>query len=278
MREGYHEGVAGRQQKDFERQGFRMKKIVAMLMVVVCCVAGLGNLAAAEGSTWYCEKCHENRTTAWCPICGASRPAQADTWICPECGKELPAEYNFCPDDRTERAISSGSWPVRTLDGIPTALRKPVRGTGMRMGYLGPSKQYRGAGGYDTKKVDSAIALFREGDYVLVELDYRDLGKRLVYFDKDVLQNYDVEEVILTAYSAKVISDVEAMFGPGFEYNVMELAEQGKSGRMITSRVTLNKGAIISVFFEVDGWVFAEFTISSGTVRAWLPANKIAEK
>ena len=39
--------------------------------------------------------------------------------------------------------------------------------------------------------------------------------------------------------------------------------------------VVLTPGTEVSVFFETDGWVYAEFTCGTGLVRAWLPAGYV---
>ena len=40
-------------------------------------------------------------------------------------------------------------------------------------------------------------------------------------------------------------------------------------------KVIIHEGQGIDVFFETDGWVFAEFTASVGRARAWLPASQV---
>ena len=40
--------------------------------------------------------------------------------------------------------------------------------------------------------------------------------------------------------------------------------------------VTLSPGTEINVFFETNGWAYAEFTCGIGLVRAWLPARFIS--
>ena len=57
------------------------------------------------------------------------------------------------------------------------------------------------------------------------------------------------------------------MFGPGYAYDEV----QDQSGH----RITLGSGNRVSVFFEADGWVFAEFSCALGMIRAWLPADQV---
>ena len=38
----------------------------------------------------------------------------------------------------------------------------------------------------------------------------------------------------------------------------------------------LEEGTDVNVFFETEGWVFAEFDCEMGTIRAWLPAEYVA--
>ena len=154
-------------------------------------------------------------------------------------------------------------------------------------------------------------ALFREGDYVLTDLTYTTVGRRILYFKASSLKDSDVEETRLTGHPARTTVRLMPRQGPGEEYdNVMETKKQDLSnyeftditsysledGEWITYTgwidydtgifisdpkterylVCLNENAPLSVFFETDGWVFAEFGCSLGTVRAWLPANCVA--
>ena len=107
----------------------------------------------------------------------------------------------------------------------------------------------------------------REGDYVLVDMSYRTVGRRILYFKDSSLTNASVEYVNLRAYPAVTTETVRPMFGPGYIYDAVE-DHSGNS-------VTLGARNRVNVFFEAEGWVFAEFSCSLGTIRAWLPAYQV---
>jgi hypothetical protein len=67
----------------------------------------------------------------------------------------------------------------------------------------GPAKTYHGAGAYKTYKMLSTEALFTEGGYVLVDLDYQTVGKRIVYFPSSAFRSVrGVPEASLTPFTA----------------------------------------------------------------------------
>ena len=43
----------------------------------------------------------------------------------------------------------------------------------------------------------------------------------------------------------------------------------------MTKRIELGRGSLVNVFFETDGWVFAEFGCALGTIRGWIPAGMV---
>ena len=165
-------------------------------------------------------------------------------------------------------ASADGSgWPVISLSGSGTAL-KPSKDQNRRFqSYFGPSRHYPGAGAYKPYKVTSATALLREGDYVLVDMSYKTVGRRILYFKDTSLTNASVQSVNLRGYSAMTTASVQPMFGPGYIYDAVE-DQKGNS-------VTLGAWNYVTVFFEADGWVFAEFSCVLGTIRAWLPAYQV---
>ena len=248
-----------------------VRKISALLLVMILLLACTIGPAAADGSSWTCPNCHEERTTEYCPICAAKRPASSGGWICSTCGQTWPTAYNFCPDDQTPK--SSGSWPVRVFSGVGVTLKMlPNNKSIKRLSYLGPSSNlYAGAGEFKASSVQNAIALFREGDYALVDFYYPSIGKCCVYFSILDLTDRNIELVTLTGHPARVISDVQPVEGPGYDYRVLEMLTPRKK----IKEVILTPGTQIDVFFEMNGWVFAEFTASIGRARAWLPAGQV---
>ena len=164
-------------------------------------------------------------------------------------------------------AFADGSsWPAISLTGYGTAL-KPSKDESRRyQSTFGPGK-YPGAGAYKPCKVTSATALFREGDFVLVDLDYKTVGRRCLYFKSSALSNPNVEQVTLTPTTAVLTADVQPTFGPGYQYDGIDHDNK---------RIVLRQGTMVNVFFEADGWVFAEFGCQLGTIRGWIPMNMVS--
>ena len=284
-----------------------MKKATAFCLVMILLCTMLAGIAYADGETWHCETCDADRDTAFCPVCGAKRPdPEPSVWYCPTCGKEISNEYSFCPDDGTAKPGSVSVWPKRDLTGTPVTIKpyptnKDPDKTMRRQAYLGPDKnKYPGAGSYRPGMVTSAAALFREGDYIFVDLLYHEKEKRVVYFLDYSLQEVpaSLEFVSLTGQPATVSTGAVAMMGPGSDYEVLEISVKSKYAdwdiddlvdqfagsyeiwRALQSNrytVIVDEGTDITVFFEYNGWLFAEFGTAIGNVRAWLPANAVVQ-
>lgn len=251
-----------------------MKKFMSVLLAFVCLFAFLITTATADGS-WYCDTCSSYRDTEFCPVCGAQRPvSEAATWFCPKCGKELPSDYEFCPDDGTKKTISHGSWPVIELNGTSTSLKSFSDSSKRHQAQFGPGKQYPDAGAYKPAKATSVIALFKEGDYVCVDMTYTTVGRRCVYFKASMLSNASADEISMNSYSAQTKTEIQPMFGPGQIYDPV-VQKVVKDGKTLTYSVTIPAKTSINVFFENKDWVFAEFSCALGTIRAWIPADQV---
>lgn len=223
-----------------------MKKYICLIIALACLFAVLPGLAGADGS-----------------------------WTCPTCGETFPSSYNFCPNDSTMQPVSGGSWPVMTLYGTGTSLKSLKDESARHQSYFGPNRHnYPGAGAYKPYKVSRATALFREGDFVLVDMSYTTVGRRCVYFKASSLTNANVESVKLAGYPARANTQIQPLFGPGYEYDEVDrTVTNSKTKKSTTEKVLIGAGTSLTVFFECDGWVFAEFGSSLGTIRAWIPAG-----
>lgn len=220
-----------------------MKKMICLIAAMICLVSMITGAACADGGTWYCENCGTDRNTEWCPNCGARRPDNGET-----------------------------DWPMMNLIGSGTALNTLKDKEGRHQSFFGPNrKSYPGAGAYKPYKVTSATALFREGSYVLVDLSYRTVGRRCVYFLASSLVNSNVEELSLNeAYTAITACEYQPRFGPGSIYDPLERTVGDKR-----YGIRIAKGTKIQVLFEMDHWVFAEFRCALGLVRAWFPLDAV---
>ncbi|MCE5343480.1 MAG: hypothetical protein LLF96_07865, partial [Eubacteriales bacterium] len=89
----------------------------------------------------------------------------------------------------------------------------------------GPAKTYHGAGAYKTYKMTSTKALFIEGSYMLVDLDYTTVGRRRVYFPVSAFSGtQNVPEASLSGIPAYVTNNLIPTFGPGMEYDTFDEA------------------------------------------------------
>ena len=151
-------------------------------------------------------------------------------------------------------------WPSYTLTKYKLKIADLSTG---KQAYSGPSRNYTEAGSYLTSKITRTDGLLIEGSYVLVEMNYSSVGLRRVYFSRGVFKNsYDVPETALVGYPAVTTKSVSAWYGPGPMYCAFEGANVGANTEL-------------SVFFEENGYVFAEYEAGFQLVRAWISANSV---
>lgn len=178
----------------------------------------------------------------------------------------------ICAVAQAEDAAASGSWPTVTLNRAYTNLRPTDEEAYHYQAFFGPGKQYHGAGAYRADYTKRAEAICKVGNYVLVDLFYETVGRRCVWFQSGSLTSNRFEEATLTPAAAKVTEDVQPMFGPGTNYNKVDETKPSGAKR----DVIVAGGTDINVFFEADGWVYAEFTDSSlGLITGWFPKDKV---
>ena len=251
-----------------------MKKALVVLVAMIC-VTSLIIPALAGEDTWYCDMCGLDRNTPFCPTCGSQKPV----------------------DRSGSTDHSHPIWPVRITEGTSVILRPLVDKDMRHQAYFGPDKTYGQAGAYKPYKVINATALFQEGDYVLVDLDYETAGRRCVYFRNNMLlETSDVKNLDLDGFSAKTTMTLIPHQGPGYEYEGIVQTKPspyadwtlqqlvGAFGGSVEiwealqprhNSVYLEKGSSITVFFQTENWAFAEFSCSLGLIRAWLPVEYV---
>lgn len=191
------------------------------------------------------------------------------------------------------------SWPKIELKGTPVVMNTNEMDKDFRQqSHSGPGRDFSESGAYLPRKLVSLTAHYRENGYVLAEVDYRS-GKRFVYFLESDLQPTEAETVTWTAYPATVQAGGRVYYGPGTQYSLVTKREESpyidftwdelmilfdgdekkieKALEDVFIPVTLDAGARVSALFEVNGWVFCEFTSSQiGLARAWFPAEQLA--
>jgi hypothetical protein len=191
------------------------------------------------------------------------------------------------------------SWPKIELKGTPVVMNTNEMDKDFRQqSHSGPGRDFSESGAYLPRKLVSLTAHYRENGYVLAEVDYRS-GKRFVYFLESDLQPTEAETVTWTAYPATVQAGGRVYYGPGTQYSLVTKREESpyidftwdelmilfdgdekkieKALEDVFIPVTLDAGSRVSALFEVNGWVFCEFTSSQiGLARAWFPAEQLA--
>lgn len=193
-------------------------------------------------------------------------------------------------------ARSEKPWPVIELDGEATTLNTLSDSEGRRQSYYGPGNNYAQAGAYKPYKVVSAKALYREGNYTLVDMDYKTAGKRCVYFQTSYLTSQFAQPASPERYPAKTTVSLIPMCGPGLAYETVIQREPSPYANMDwrdlvgefggsweiyealqdrTYTVIIPQDCHIDILFEANEWVFAEFNCSIGLIRAWLPAEYV---
>ncbi len=134
---------------------------------------------------------------------------------------------------------------------------------GHTMSYCGPSRNYAESGYFENWEITRVDGMLIEGTYVLVEINYTKMGLRRIYMNRGNLEGESsVPETTLTGYPAVTTKSASAWYGPGPMYNAYQDASVGAN-------------TALTVFFEENGYVFAEYEAGFQLVRAWLDADSV---
>ena len=208
--------------------------------------------------------------------CSALADGESNLWYCPQCGRLNDA--NFCPVDgipKPDMSSSASSSGVSMLDrfydyypGTSVQIRK-FYGEGSEserhQSYAGPGSSYSTAGAYKPYKVTHAEAFFEENGFVFVHLEYQTVADRFLYFRKSCFRNlpplpsvdeWDTQEAV-------TLSSITPSWGPGKGYS-------------LEKEFIAGKGIQISILFEENDYVYAEYQCARGAVRMWLPKEKVS--
>ena len=133
--------------------------------------------------------------------------------------------------------------------------------------FIGPGKTYAASGGYKPAKQKEITVYFEENGYVLADVQYQTTEERFVYLPVGSFTSTNNIPGVsdLKSYSGTAEADITPTWGPGNRFNSV-------------GSLTVNKGTRLTVFFQENGFVYAEYTCGKGKVRMWLPANKITIK
>ena len=217
----------------------------------------------ADGTLlWVLSSCGESATeTVYYTLDGSS-------WTSPAFTISLGEENSV--SSASAATANEESWPSMSFDAYSAAMY--AEGEDRIQSRLGPSKDYCGGGAYKPYKTTSLYALFSENGYVFVDMDYSTVWHRRLYFPISKVYNLEssMQSKQWRGYAATTTVDITPSFGPGFDYDLFDSAP-------------LAAGNHVTVFFEENGYVFAEFntTVSDTkstreeTIRCYLPADKV---
>lgn len=199
-----------------------MKRLMILLLVFALLLS-----VPVMAFAWTCPGCDSDNmdSAKYCVYCGQARPVAE---YCPHCSRQVPDGARYCPYCSTSLSsagTAAFSWPQMYMRKVSVTVRAMEQESDRRQSYAGPgSKSYIGAGAYKPNKVKQAIAWFAEDDYVLVELHYQTVQKRLVYFKKSYLRGADsVNPVTLTGQQATLNHSLAPLFGPGTDWDAYKV-------------------------------------------------------
>ena len=133
--------------------------------------------------------------------------------------------------------------------------------------YAGPGKSYVSVGGYKPDSQRKITVYFEENGFVLSDVLYRTAEERFVYLPKYSFDSIaDIPAVSdLPFYQGVTTADLVPSWGPDSRFNAVQ-------------SLSAEKGTDVKIFFQENGFVYAEYRCGKGTVRMWLPADGIEIK
>ncbi|MBN1778524.1 MAG: hypothetical protein JW811_10445 [Clostridiales bacterium] len=164
----------------------------------------------------------------------------------------------------SDTTVDAVPWP--TYSWISYPLDPVIKWESYRViVHSGPSwSDYTEGDGYKPYKIARADGLFIENDsYVLVDMYYTTEGVRREYFTRSAFHSTGgIPEVEFTGYPAVTTEKVTPRFGPGIKYSKHD-------------KISLAANTELVVYFEEDGYVFADFEIGFQLMRAWFPVDSV---
>ena len=198
--------------------------------------------------------------------------AHADSgWYCPACGRYN--QYNYCPYDGTENPLHE-SMPGNIDNTVPTLSDMyPGHDAHLRIlddeakrvySFTGPNKTYCSSGGYKPYKQRKITVYFEEANWILADVVYQTAEERVVFLPKYSFDNLGSVPSVsnLEYYEGITTSDATPSWGPAERFNSVP-------------SLKVSSGTKIKVFFQENGFVYAEYDCAKGKTRMWLPANTV---
>ncbi len=130
--------------------------------------------------------------------------------------------------------------------------------------YLGPGKAYVPSGGYKPAKQRKVTVYFQEDGFVLADVQYQTTEERFVYLPKGSLSvsGSIPDGSKMKTYTGTANGNITPSRGPDGRFNSV-------------SSLAVKKGTKLTVFFQENGFIYAEYSCDKGKVRMWLPADKV---
>ena len=236
-----------------------------------------------QGSSWWTRSCGENPGTAL--VVGADgnmgygnetpenengiRPAMWISLSSIQTAFTSSDENSTTPDSEDGETAENSALPrvpvlSEMFPGSEAHLRKS-NDDGFRVySYAGPGKSYVPSGGYKPYKQRKITVYFAENDFVLADVLYQTSEERFVYLPRysfDSIQDIPTIET-LEFFEGITIKKTTPSWGPDNRFNSV-------------ASLAINEGTSVKVFFQENGFVYAEYNCEKGTVRMWLPANDV---
>ena len=185
--------------------------------------------------------------------------------------KDLQAALDALQAEKGASAVSvasGGQTDWGSSPAIPHGLE--FRSDGKYNGFtafIGPGRNgdYSEDDTYFNRNVYSVTGLWRESyngtTYICIEFKANPSYYRRVYVTNTYFSGVGYLPLIqLEGKPAYVAQSCKALFGPGEEFNPLKIS-------------SVAQGTSITVYFEENGYVFADFINANGRVRAYLPAS-----
>lgn len=132
--------------------------------------------------------------------------------------------------------------------------------------YYGPGEEFGSAHGYKPYKQLGITAYCNEGGWVLIHLKYRTAKERYLYMPDTAFTSLGGVTIAgeVQYYDGVTVCNAPVRLGPSDEF----ISEDN-----LTS---IPENTAIRVFFQENGYMFAEFRAGSGNVRMWIPDYAVA--
>lgn len=183
--------------------------------------------------------------------------------------KETPAPTEKAVSTPIPTAESKPAVPVfsEVYPGMDASLKK-AGDDGYRVySFVGPGKAYVASGGYKPAKQKKITVYFEEDGYVLADVQYQTTEERFVYLPVGSFTSANNIPGVsdLKSYSGTANANITPSWGPANRFSSV-------------GSLTVDKGTRLTVFFQENGYVYAEYSCGKGKARMWLPADKITIK